>query len=362
MYCIVFSGRLLDGYDPQIVRQAVANRLKLDANQVERLFCGRRVVLKKGVTEESARLYLAVLRRLGMDAGMARTARSADTVQALATFKVVFWGDVVPGFAREAVMQAAAARLKASPAQIGQIFGGTKAVLKRHVSAETGTRYVTELARIGMQIELEVETVEVPVPPPERPASAARSTPRGPRLPGFRRHDDEPYAALLQTQFELPPSTDMADAPDATAPLVVPPPQFPRARQSPQPVATASPIVVPPPKPVAEYIRCEQCGHRQMLGARCRVCGSELKAAAQVFKPMPMDASAYATPTTVLGNMPAGLLRSSVANPARPGDDDLAAMLRVQAVAGPRVSLLRGHAPALLGAALVVSVVMWLIW
>ncbi len=114
MYNIVFSGRLLDGHAPETVRAAVAKRLGLSPEQVERLFSGRKVVLKKGVTEESARLYLSILHGLGMNAGMARVARGASPVQALASFKVVFWGRVLEGFQREAVMRAAGERLKLS--------------------------------------------------------------------------------------------------------------------------------------------------------------------------------------------------------------------------------------------------------
>jgi len=380
MYCIVFSGRLLDGYDPQVVRKAVASRLNLDAQQVERLFCGERVVLKKGVTEDSGRLYLTVLHRLGLDAGMARIPRAAETVQALATFKIVFWGRTLDGFERSAVMKAAAVRLKAAPAQIERMFNGDKAVLKRGVPSDVGTRYVVELARIGMQIDLEVETAVQPPAPAQIVIPKAASVPAAERQAGFRRHDDEAYAGLLQTQFELPGTTDYAEEMDSahgvmartvvgessySAPLrSVAQAPAPRAVVPSPGVRSSKPIVMPAPATAVEYVRCEQCGHRQTPGSRCRVCGTEMRRASP--RPLiPMDASAYASPTTVMGNMPQALMRSSVATAQPRSRDDLRSQLRKQTRSERKQSQKLGlklGAPTLIGIALVITVVLWAVF
>lgn len=370
MYCIVFSGRLLEGYDAQQVRQAVASRLGLDARQVERLFGGERMVLKKGITEASGRVYLDVLRHLGLDAGMARIPRSTEKIQTLASFKVVFWGRTLAGFEREAVMQAARRRLKAEPTHVQKMFSGAKAVLKRGVSAEAGSRYVVELARIGMQIDLEVETAPAAAPaivvrekalpkPPATPSVAVKPT-------GFRRHNDDSFAGLLQTQFELPGTTDSADE--------FSPPQPERsgslseqayaghasALQS-QARGGREPILAPQAKTSPDYIRCEQCGHRQSGSARCRVCGSAMQAAPRL-KPIPMDASAYASHTTVLGNMPKELMRNSVASPAVPDD------LRIAMLSDSRNKLpeARQRTPlrlsSFLGVTVLATLLLWFIW
>lgn len=377
MYCIVFSGRLLDGYDPQVVRKAVASRLNLDAQQVERLFCGERVVLKKGVTEDSGRLYLTVLHRLGLDAGMARIPRAAETVQALATFKIVFWGGILDGFERAAVMQAAAVRLKAAPAQLERMFNGDKAVLKRGVASDVGTRYVVELARIGMQIDLEVETAAKPAPAPAQIIiPKAASVPAAERQAGFRRHDDEAYAGLLQTQFELPGTTDYAGEMDSSSDKTVgavvgestygAPLRPAKPSSAPRIVAPAErsskPIVVPPQSTAVEYVRCEQCGHRQTPGSRCRVCGTEMRRASP--RPLiPMDASAYASPTTVMGNMPPALMRSSVAAAQPRAREDLRSQMRKQAKPDRHQSQrMKIQAPTLIGVALVVTVVLWAVF
>jgi hypothetical protein len=383
MYCIVFSGRLLDGYDPQSVRKAVATRLRLDAKQVDRLFCGQRVILKKGVTEDSGRLYLSVLQRLGLDAGMARIPQAAETVQALATFKVVFWGRTIEGFDRAAVMQAAVARLKVKPAQIDLMFNGGKSVLKRGLSAEAGSRYVVELARIGMQIDLEVETIESaakvdPIVVPAQLATAARVVAVSslvPRQVGFRRHgDDDAYSALLQTQFELPGTAGDADDfqthpkaaqafPIAESSFSAALPPAPQARQSVSNVkaAHAAKQVVPsaPESPI-DSVRCEQCGHRQTLGVRCRVCGTQMQHRSP-HTPIRMDASAYSSHTTVLGNMPSMLSRGDLG--ATPPRDDLSDLMRIQSdkyVSAP--STVRFWGFSLVGVAMLLTLVALLLF
>lgn len=381
MYCVVFSGRLLDGHDPMTVRKAVASRLSLDAGQVERLFSGKRVVLKKGVTEESGRVYLNVLRRLGMDAGIVHTPHAQETVQALATFKVVFWGRTLDSFDRQAVMRAAVTKLKTNPAQIERLFSGSKSVLKRGVSADVGARYVVELARIGMQINLEVETLEekragiaednaAPVVADVVEAPVVQTVPAEKRPPGFRRHDDDVYAGLLQTQYELPETaadyveelTAKAATVELPAPVIAP-----RVKPAGHPAPLLrTPVAAPvrPAKP-AEYVRCGTCGHRQTPGSRCRACGAELARPQPQRGQIPMDASAYATQTTILGNMPVGLMRNSVAAsplPGSPRPQDLRVLLETQGKAAGRKAGLRAHAPVLIGVALVISVAVWLIF
>jgi hypothetical protein len=376
MYCVVFSGRLLEGHDPRVVRKAVAGRLSLDSQQVERLFSGKRVILKKGVTEESGRLYLGVLRRLGMDAGIARVPQVAKTVQALATFKVVFWGRVLDGFDRKTVMQAAAARLRASPEQVARMFNGDgKVVIKRGVSSELGSRYVLELGQMGMQIELEVEVVEtvpevrLPAVDPTPLAKAAGLRSRGGPV-GYRRYEDEDFEGLLQTQFDLPPSSDVLEEAAMGRPLVVAPKSA--LRESSYAAALAvnaagtgrnqqRPRLVQT-QPIA-YLRCTQCGHRQVAdGVHCRVCGADLVHLPQRGKiPIPMDASAFSTPTTLLANLPPSLMRGGIGTsaPAVPGKIRQGLEDRAQGIRG-RQEWLRRLAPALIGAAVSLSVMGWL--
>jgi len=67
---VVFSGRIRDGLKQEHVRAAVAQRLSAGSAQVDRIFCGKRVVLKNGLQEEDARNYVGRLERLGMVVSM----------------------------------------------------------------------------------------------------------------------------------------------------------------------------------------------------------------------------------------------------------------------------------------------------
>ncbi|GAB2880941.1 hypothetical protein GCM10027046_06410 [Uliginosibacterium flavum] len=77
-------------------------------------------------------------------------------------YRVIFAGAVLEGFALEAVKQTAGGRLKASPQQVDRLFSGRNAVLKKGLSREMGERYIAELRRIGMMVELDIQQPEAP--------------------------------------------------------------------------------------------------------------------------------------------------------------------------------------------------------
>lgn len=62
---LVFRGECLDGYDPGVVRQAVARALRLDEARTERLFSGKPVVLRRQVDALSADRHIARFATLG---------------------------------------------------------------------------------------------------------------------------------------------------------------------------------------------------------------------------------------------------------------------------------------------------------
>jgi hypothetical protein len=62
---ILFSGQLIQGRDPDSVRQQVGRLFKASPEQLERLFCGRPVVIKKGVDLEAASRYRLAFRQAG---------------------------------------------------------------------------------------------------------------------------------------------------------------------------------------------------------------------------------------------------------------------------------------------------------
>jgi len=62
---IVFRGRLLDGQDPAAVREQVGRMFKVSGAQLERLFSGRPMVIKRAVDTETAGRYRLAFRQAG---------------------------------------------------------------------------------------------------------------------------------------------------------------------------------------------------------------------------------------------------------------------------------------------------------
>ncbi|MDQ8021735.1 MAG: DUF805 domain-containing protein [Moraxellaceae bacterium] len=67
-YRIIFRGELLDGFNRDEVSQTAAQRLGLKPAQLETIFSGQAVVLRKGLDKANAARYLSELRKIGMRA------------------------------------------------------------------------------------------------------------------------------------------------------------------------------------------------------------------------------------------------------------------------------------------------------
>lgn len=63
---IVFSGEVIEGFDPEKVKLSASARLNASPSQIEQVFSGRPAVLKKGLNAESGARYLALLAHIGM--------------------------------------------------------------------------------------------------------------------------------------------------------------------------------------------------------------------------------------------------------------------------------------------------------
>lgn len=62
---LVFTGEVLEGHDPATVRAALAARMRLDERRTERLFSGKRHVLRRGVTDTAALRHIARFAQMG---------------------------------------------------------------------------------------------------------------------------------------------------------------------------------------------------------------------------------------------------------------------------------------------------------
>lgn len=69
-YRIVFKGAIVEGFDLATVKQAAAKRLKLEGGAIEKVFCGRRAVLKRNLDHATAERYLGALLQIGMQAAI----------------------------------------------------------------------------------------------------------------------------------------------------------------------------------------------------------------------------------------------------------------------------------------------------
>lgn len=66
MYRVVFSGEIASGFDQKLVFQAATQRMKASPAQIDKVFSGRKVVLKKGMSDKEGAYYVAELKKIGM--------------------------------------------------------------------------------------------------------------------------------------------------------------------------------------------------------------------------------------------------------------------------------------------------------
>lgn len=67
---VVFRGRVLKGYETADVKKKLAALFKINEATAEKLFSGKRVTVKKGLDEATARKYRDVLRSAGANASI----------------------------------------------------------------------------------------------------------------------------------------------------------------------------------------------------------------------------------------------------------------------------------------------------
>ncbi|MES9965517.1 MAG: hypothetical protein ABW116_18475 [Candidatus Sedimenticola sp. 20ELBAFRAG] len=65
LYDIYFSGQIIEGNDPDEVKQKIARMFKADTDRVERMFSGKPVRIKSGVDQETAVKYRSAFKNAG---------------------------------------------------------------------------------------------------------------------------------------------------------------------------------------------------------------------------------------------------------------------------------------------------------
>lgn len=167
-YAIVFKGELRDGFILEAVTAAFRERTRLGDAQIEQIFSGRKVTLKKGLTRDEARQFARDLRAIGMRIIAATEGGSAPAdTPAPGTHHILFGGLVVEGFDAEAVKLMAAKRLKFSERQADLLFSGAEVTMKRGLNEEKARHYADTLRKLGMEVR-----VEPPLPAPPMPDAA----------------------------------------------------------------------------------------------------------------------------------------------------------------------------------------------
>lgn len=205
-FSIAFRGELIDGFDPDDVRERFAARFGMRGAALEKLFSGARVVLKRSLDEAEAAAYARQMAGIGLRV-VAEAERAPRVVvpapvgatggKAGGDFRVLYSGGIAAGRDRDAVMAAARRRLKLGDAQIEAIFSGREMTLKRGLDEAGARKYVSVLAEVGMVARSEPPLA--PAEPGPEPGFAATALPTDDEDDVERR-----LRAAMNAEFDLP--------------------------------------------------------------------------------------------------------------------------------------------------------------
>ena len=65
LYNVIFEGKVVPGKDPESVKKAMMDLLKMDSEGIERIFSGRPILLKNGVSASTAEKYKKAIEAAG---------------------------------------------------------------------------------------------------------------------------------------------------------------------------------------------------------------------------------------------------------------------------------------------------------
>ena len=78
LFEVAFSGAVRDGEDPAQVRANVGKMFNADADKLDQLFSGKRIVIKKNIDQATAAKYQTALNRAGAECEVRPMGGSAD--------------------------------------------------------------------------------------------------------------------------------------------------------------------------------------------------------------------------------------------------------------------------------------------
>jgi len=81
-YQVIFGGKILEHADIDMVKANVARVFSLPSDRIEKLFSGRRIVLKKDIDQATAERYKATLQRAGALCEIEDTLTISESTQA----------------------------------------------------------------------------------------------------------------------------------------------------------------------------------------------------------------------------------------------------------------------------------------
>lgn len=87
-YEVAFSGEIAEGADLEKVKANVAQMFKADAAKLAHLFSGKRVVIKKGIDQQTAMKYQAALTKAGAVCEVANLTTDSEIVESVSAVAV----------------------------------------------------------------------------------------------------------------------------------------------------------------------------------------------------------------------------------------------------------------------------------
>ncbi len=170
-YKVVFNGEVFADRDLDTVKQNLAALYEMDVSRMERLFGGKRVVVKQDVDHAAALKYVAAFEQAGalcrieeIGAPMVKEpppppGPAAPVKEPL--YRVVFKGDIDPAQDPIRVKNNLAALFKTELEDVEILFDGRPLVIKDQLDRDTAQRYVWAMEKSGAAAHMK-EISEVP--------------------------------------------------------------------------------------------------------------------------------------------------------------------------------------------------------